>query len=434
MSKSKQHFRYIDLFAGCGGLSEGFESSGKFCGVAHVEWENAPLKTLISRLKNKWGYSDAENRAVHMDIQQSDALFAGNCVEKFEKNVGLDNLIGSTMTTDVIIGGPPCQAYSMAGRIRDQHGMQLDYRNFLFESYLRVVARYRPSLCVFENVPGMLSAKPGGIQISDRITHAFQAIGYQVPADFSSCIIQMSDFGVPQKRSRVILLAVRSDLVNGNGTEYLNKFYSELLPSQRPRKSPTVRDAIGNLPPLLPRKNPTIVDGRRHSHFIGTTNIDEHVPRFHSNRDQSIFRDLAIDAQRSSPRYKSVDALKQLYTERTGRTSAVHKYSVLQPNGKSNLIPAHLYKDGLRHIHFDPKQARSITVREAALLQGFPMDFEFCGAQGDKYKMIGNAVPPIFAHHLANAVSCALLALGTQVRGLKKHEQATQIVKKAQKR
>ena len=433
LPNQKKHLRYIDLFAGCGGLSEGFEAAGMFRGVAHVEWESAPLQTLISRLRDKWRYKDAASRVIQMDIRNSDSLFNGDSEQTFPKHLGLDKLVGPTMSIDVLIGGPPCQAYSMAGRIRDKNGMQRDYRNFLFESYLRVVARYRPALCVFENVPGMLSAKPGGIQILDRIRTGFRAIGYEVPEDFSSCLVQMSEFGLPQNRSRVILLAVRSDLVKGDGTEFLKTFYSEVLPNQRSLKARTVVDTIGKLPPLLPRKKPDTTNGRRLSHFLGSALINDHIPRFHSLRDQAIFRELAIDAQRSSPRYRSVDALRKLYTERTGRNSAVHKYSVLQANGKSNLIPAHLHKDGLRHIHFDAKQARSITVREAALLQGFPMDFEFCGAQGHRYKMIGNAVPPIFAMCLANAVAFAMETLQNQPI-LMKHAKAIPHVQKGQRR
>ena len=88
----------------------------------------------------------------------------------------------------------------------------------------------------------------------------------------------------------------------------------------------------------------------------------------------------------------------------TGKTSEVHKYNVIRKERPSNTIPAHLYKDGLRHIHWDSKQARSITVREAARLQTFDDNFEFIGSTGDNYKMIGNAVPPLFAKTLSIAL------------------------------
>ena len=88
----------------------------------------------------------------------------------------------------------------------------------------------------------------------------------------------------------------------------------------------------------------------------------------------------------------------------TGKTSNIHKYYVLRWDEPSNLIPAHLYKDGLRHIHPDPEQARTITVREAARLQTFPDDYIFNCSQTDAFKMIGNAVPPLFAKKVAYAV------------------------------
>ena len=113
---------------------------------------------------------------------------------------------------------------------------------------------------------------------------------------------------------------------------------------------------------------------------------------------------LAQDIISGENKYTSIDALKRLYTEATGHVSNVHKYHVIRWDEPSNLIPAHLFKDGLRHIHPDPEQARSITVREAARLQGFPDNYEFMGTQADAYKMIGNAVPPIFSKVLAIAI------------------------------
>ena len=103
-------------------------------------------------------------------------------------------------------------------------------------------------------------------------------------------------------------------------------------------------------------------------------------------------------------KYISSKALIKLYKEKTGKSSKFHKYHVIREDKPSNTIPAHLYKDGLRHIHPDPNQARSITVREAARIQSFEDDFEFLGSKGDQYKMIGNAVPPNFSKLIAETI------------------------------
>jgi DNA-cytosine methyltransferase len=396
MARRSCRIRYIDLFAGCGGLSEGFEAQGAFSGVAHVEWEAAPALTLENRLRKKWEYRDADRRVICADIQDTAAICVGH---------GLDSLVSAAGSLDLVIGGPPCQAYSLAGRIRDENGMRNDYRNFLFESYLAIVARYRPVAVLFENVPGMLSAKPGGVNIRDRIAASFRAVGYVVQPDISDCVLNAADYGVPQRRERVIIMGIRSDMKNA--AELVKSFY-QTARNLRLGRTVTVSEAIGHLPRLMPLRTAQRRDGRLQSHEVGATSVADHVSRFHNVRDQRIFRRLARDLMSRRPKLLSAERLKKLYTEETGRTSAVHKYHVLRPDEPSNLIPAHLHKDGLRHIHFDPEQCRSITVREAALLQGFPDDFEFSGSQGANYKMIGNAVPPPFAQALATALQEAV--------------------------
>ena len=145
----------IDLFAGCGGLMDGFEQSGKYETLAAVEWEKGPCRNLRNRLRDKWKYKNADDMVLQFDIQRTDELFVGwEDDENYGSSEGLDKLVSAGGGLDVIIGGPPCQAYSIAGRIRDEHNMKNDYRNYLFESYLKVVKKYRPKLFVFENVPG----------------------------------------------------------------------------------------------------------------------------------------------------------------------------------------------------------------------------------------------------------------------------------------
>lgn len=179
----------IDLFAGCGGLAEGFEAAGGYSMLGAVEWEGAPRNTLARRLKTRWGVSDADARVMRFDLQDLDRLFNGwTDDEKYGSGVGLDRLVGGNRV-DVVIGGPPCQAYSVAGRIRDRNGMRDDYRNYLFESYLAVIRRYQPSAFIFENVPGLLSARPDGTPIAARIQMEFEKAGWIIPADLNLKVV-----------------------------------------------------------------------------------------------------------------------------------------------------------------------------------------------------------------------------------------------------
>lgn len=395
----------IDLFVGCGGLSEGFEQSRKYKMIGAVEWEPSPVKELRNHLKNRWGINDAEERVLQFDIQRTEELFNGWEDEKFGRSKGLDALVGSQQL-DVIIGGPPCQAYSVAGRIRDEHGMREDYRNYLFESYLEVVQHYKPKVFVFENVPGILSAKPGdgSVKIIDLIQKAFADAGYVVLPNLSNAIIDMTEYGVPQNRKRIIILGVSKAYYGDKAETMVEEFYSSYLPEYKVEKKATVREAIGDLPKLKPLDEPISYSGRRLSHEISVPLINGHISRYHSKRDIDLFRFLEEDIASGRKEYTNTESLKALYTKLTGKTSNVHKYYVLRWNEPSNLIPAHLFKDGLRHIHPDPEQARTITVREAARLQTFPDDYYFNCSQTDAFKMIGNAVPPLFAKKVAYAV------------------------------
>lgn len=396
----------IDLFAGCGGLCDGFEQSGKYITLGAVEWENAPVQQLRKRLRDKWKLQDADDRVLCFDMQRTKELLKGwKDDPKYGTHKGLDSCVGNN-TIDVIIGGPPCQAYSIAGRVRDENGMKDDYRNYLFESYIAVVKHYKPKAFVFENVPGILSAKPGdgSFLIIDKIKEEFKKTGYDVLANLSDAEVDMTQYGIPQHRDRVIILGLSRKEYGKKTSVMLKKFYEEILPSHR-ESVKTVRDAIADLPPLYPLKNDIRVNGKHLSHSLSKQDIEGHIPRFHNQRDIGIFKKLAEDIDSGRREFVSTQALKELYTEETGKTSNVHKYHVCEWDEPSNLIPAHLYKDGLRHIHPDPKQARSITVREAARLQTFDDDFEFGESATDAYKMIGNAVPPKFAKKLALAVA-----------------------------
>lgn len=403
---SKKNINTIDLFAGCGGLLDGFMQAGGYNSLACVEWEKYPCATLAHRLKTKWGHSNANNEVVRFDIQRTEELFTGFNDEEYGWHPGLDALVGRHKV-DVIIGGPPCQAYSIAGRIRDVNGMRDDYRNYLFESYLKVVSHYQPKFFVFENVVGMLSATPDGSPIINKIKEAFDTAGYSVIDDFKAALFDVADFGIPQHRQRVIILGVNKLYFDrGSKTisqKIINEFYT-LLASKRCAMR-TVKDAIGDLPVLKPCKEVIKQEGKKYSHTpITSDGVLNHNPRFHSERDIEVFKLLTDDIASDQNKYITTNALKELYTKITGKVSNIHKFYVLRWDEPSNTIPAHLYKDGLRHIHPDPQQARSITVREAARIQTFADDFEFLGPMMAQYKMIGNAVPSAFATVIAKVL------------------------------
>ena len=377
---------------------DGFEQSGGFDTLACVEWEEAPCRNLAQRLMTKWKHENASKEVIRFDIQRTDELFKGFNDPEYGTSRGLDALVGQNKV-DVLIGGPPCQAYSIAGRIRDENGMRDDYRNYLFESYLKVVDRYRPDFFLFENVVGLLSAAPDGEPIVNKIRKSFNDAGYEVVGDFKRAVFSLPDYGVPQNRKRIIILGVRRSSFGQRAAMIVDDFYSNIMPALKQRKR-TVEQAIGDLPRFIPE----VHNGKVVYVLQGRKEVPNHIPRHHSERDIKVFKLLTEDIESGRLEYVSIPKLKELYTQTTGKKSNIHKYYVLRRDQQSNTIPAHLFKDGFRHIHPDSQQCRSLTVREAARLQTFDDDYIFTGSMGDQYKMIGNAVPPAFAKILAQAL------------------------------
>jgi len=371
--------RVIDLFAGAGGLSLGFKKAG-YDILSHIEIDEKCCETIKA------------NASLKEQIFNVDITDHKSYLKDLKASIG-GNLDG-------IIGGPPCQAYSIAGRNKEENKMDEDPRNFLFESFDFLLRRLKPKFFIFENVTGMLSAKPFGIDINSQIYESFKKSGYHVRSNFKECVFDMSHFGIPQKRKRVIIFGVRKSNYK-NYEQVVESFYS-LMEKKKKKKKKTVSDAISDLPKLFPQQI-----SNRISHS-SNEDFSEHEPRFHNERDIKIFRLLAEDIESGKNKYMSTEALKKIYEKFTGKKSAVHKYYVLRWDKPSNIIPAHIYKDGLRHIHPDSTQARSITVREAARLMTFPDSYKLCGSRGDKYKMLGNAVPPEFSKIIAKVIGKVL--------------------------
>lgn len=405
----------IDLFSGAGGLSEGFLQTGKYRFFAHVEWEMPMVNTLRNNLVKRWNYreDEAKKAVICFDIQKTDELINGNWSEETIKDYGRDNhneviqkgikgLVGGN-SVDVIIGGPPCQAYSLAGRAQDPNSMKNDYRNYLFESFVKVVNAFRPKVFVFENVPGILSAKPGDKLVIERIYDAFKKIGYEIrtPKKISKSVYSAADFQVPQQRRRIIIIGVNKDYPD----LHLEDFYSNLDSLKNTEDKKTVRDAIDNMPKFRPLSMP-IKKGRGHvSHeLIGDTLISLHVARYNNLRDINIFKVWLEKNMNKVPNEEKLTFYKKV----TGHTTNHNKYRNIEWDKPSPTIVSHLYKDGLMFIHPDINQLRTITIREAALLQTFPMDFEFIGSNAYCFKMIGNAVPILFAKNIGLAVEKVL--------------------------
>nr|WP_240146866.1 DNA (cytosine-5-)-methyltransferase [Helicobacter pylori] len=297
-------YNCIDLFSGAGGLSLGFANTNRFNILAHIEWEKPMVTTLRNALIKRFKISEKETkkRVIKFDIQKTDELINGSWSDETLKIYGSDNdesvsqfgLNGVTndKKIDVIFGGPPCQAYSLAGRAQDKHSMKYDYRNYLFESFVKIVDYYRPQCFVFENVPGMLSAKPGNQFVKDRIYEAFSKIGYEIkkPNEMKEIIYSSDDYEVPQTRKRVIVFGVRKD-----NKEWLFKFYQNLDNLKSKNPPPTVKDAIGHLPKFRPLKTPLKINNKNISHeLIGTNNLTQNFPRYNNLRDLKAMKNSKI--------------------------------------------------------------------------------------------------------------------------------------------
>lgn len=398
MHKHKQEFTFIDLFAGCGGLSEGFYRQG-FRALAHVEINHWACETLKKRMYY-YGYKDVKSGVLEYDITSEDII------EKL-------NYAVNGRTIDVIIGGPPCQAYSTAGRVRDAKGMETDPRNYLFESYVRILEFFKPKFFVFENVTGILSAKVNNELIIKKV---LSSLGreYKVVDDPSILVHNTADYGVPQLRKRVIIMGVRKDIKNKDaGDLYHSVLRTHWSPGASKdekigrKKFISVKEAIGDLPPVEPGKDASTTDFfyRCDNDFLkrigkkGNYPLFDQIARKQNDLDRERFRVMIHNhwsfgqLRREMPQYEHEHA-------RVFDNSYVVQWWDLP----SKTILAHIHKDGFQFIHPDESQARTFTVREAARIQSFPDDFEFAGSRGEKYKQIGNAVPPLFAEALAKSI------------------------------
>lgn len=291
---------YIDLFAGAGGLSEGFIREG-FMPVAHVEMNKEASDTLKTRLAFHYLNSRKELEQYYSylknEISRDElwSLIPDNILSSVLNDEITDKTIGNIFTSidvqlgnrkvDVIVGGPPCQAYSLVGRSRDPHRMKKDKRNYLFRYYAQFLMRYKPRFFVFENVLGLLTA--GNSKYLNEMMALFEEIGYS--ADFK--ILNAEEYGVLQKRRRVIIIGKR-----GKG-----KFQFPELKTIK-NKWQTKKDLFSDLPFLKPGEampvatyTKTINDYLKRTETRNGINFTtQHITRNHNERDLEIYS-IAID-------------------------------------------------------------------------------------------------------------------------------------------
>lgn len=297
---------------------------------------------------------------------------------------------------DVIVGGPPCQAYSVIGRSRDENRMEFDPRNYLYRHYINFLNEFKPEIFIFENVPGLKTAKNGSIY--SNIQEEFKRIGYTVQAK----TLNSADFGILQNRKRIIFIGWK---------EEHDLDYPEF---QSIECKHTIWDLLADLPPLKPGEgmqgagldylesvNPYLKkSGIRNENDI----LTHHIARPHIDRDREIYR-IAINLWNNERRRLKYDELPDSLKTHKNQRSFLDRFKVVDGEGLSHSIVAHIAKDGHYFIHPDLAQARSISVREAARIQSFPDDFKFEGPRTAQFTQIGNAVPPLMAERIAGKIS-----------------------------
>jgi DNA (cytosine-5)-methyltransferase 1 len=398
---------YIDLFAGAGGLSEGFIRES-FHPVAHVEMNAEASDTLRTRVAFHY-LNDKKKLERYYEYLKNDItrneLWNGIPQELLESVINeeitdksIDNIFAKidlqldSKKVDVIIGGPPCQAYSLVGRSRDPNRMVGDKRNFLFRYYAQFLIRYKPKFFVFENVLGLLTA--GNAKYLKEMLELFSEIGYS--ADYQ--VLNAEEYGVLQKRRRVIII----------GQKGKKKFNFPIL-EKKINNWEVKKDLFFDLPKLKPGEELQIAKYTKpineYLRETGTRNgvdfVTQHITRRHNERDLEIYS-VAIDKWLNGKQRLKYDELPQRLQTHKNVLAFLDRYKVVDPTGHSHTVVAHIAKDGHYYIFPDPSQVRSISVREAARIQSFPDDYFFEGGRSAAFKQIGNAVPPLMAKEIAN--------------------------------
>lgn len=360
-------YKAIDLFSGAGGMSEGFEQAG-FSVCAANDFDSDAANTY--RLNNP----DVRFLPGPIEAIEADQLREAAQVQRGE--------------LDVLVGGPPCQAFSVYNHQRGMH----DERSGLFREYLRIVKGLMPKFVVMENVTGITSVADG--KAVQEIYASLESLGYHV----EHRILRAEEFGVPQERRRIFFVGSSSQKKIAWPESFC--WPESLFPCV------TVREAIGDMPRL------GLLEGTEESEYGGDSFSQyQHEMRKGSRR---LFNHVApYLAPINRDRLKHIPqggswrdippSLLPAGMKRARRSDHTKRYGRLHPDGLASTILTKCDLHWGAFIHYD--QERSLTVREAARLQSFPDRFRFTGARGEQFRQVGNAVPPLLAKAVAGAVS-----------------------------
>lgn len=399
-----KQLNYIDLFAGAGGLSEGFIRAG-FNPIAHVEMNKDACDTIKTRTAYHWLNENKKVKIYHdylkSEIKNKEELW--NNVPKQLINSVINKEISETSlpeifqaidtelngkNVDLIIGGPPCQAYSIVGRARKDMGS--DPRNHLYKHYVEFLKKYNPKMFVFENVPGILSAKNG--EYLDKIFEAVKEAGYELAIPPKKHL-NAKDFGVLQDRKRVIIIGWKKNLdfsyPEFETLEHNFQIQKDLFSDLKPLKH---GEGTLNATEYL---KPTTEYLEQAKIRNGLDFVTQHLTRPNNENDLEIYR-IAVEEWNKGKRLNYADLPKRLIKHNNTK-SFTNRFQVVNGSGLSHTVVAHIAMDGHYYIHPDINQNRSISVREAARIQSFPDDYFFEGSRSAAFKQIGNAVPPLMA-------------------------------------